>query len=316
MNCVALTFDDRPNPIDTPKLLDLLREKGVKATFFVVGQRVDQYPELVLRAWAEGHLSAMTILQATKDLRKVSLWLGHSPISFTVTVSPSVPTATITSLSSTSAAVGSSAMTLTINGSGFVASSTVTYKGVGHAATFVSASQLSMTLSTSDLATAGTFPIVVTDPGGSSSNSVNFTVTSGGGGGAVLPNKTFTFMGTMALNGKSLPWQIITYANGDGTYSLFLTAGTQGAGLLVSSTFNSGVTSSGTNAVFSGTCDASSCIYMNQDTGAYTNIMSVNLSMKLTSFAQNSPATGTVTFSPGSVPQGTFSGTFTSISDY
>jgi peptidoglycan/xylan/chitin deacetylase (PgdA/CDA1 family) len=58
VNCVALTFDDGPNPIDTPKLLDLLREKGVKATFFVVGQRADQYPELVRRAWAEGHLIA------------------------------------------------------------------------------------------------------------------------------------------------------------------------------------------------------------------------------------------------------------------
>jgi peptidoglycan/xylan/chitin deacetylase (PgdA/CDA1 family) len=53
---VALTFDDGPNPVDTPKLLDLLREKGVKATFFVVGKRADQYPEIVRRAWAEGHL--------------------------------------------------------------------------------------------------------------------------------------------------------------------------------------------------------------------------------------------------------------------
>src|SRR3984885_13577376 len=56
--CVALTFDDGPDPADTPKLLDLLREKGVKATFFVVGKRADQYPEIVRRAWAEGHLIA------------------------------------------------------------------------------------------------------------------------------------------------------------------------------------------------------------------------------------------------------------------
>ena len=57
-DCVALTFDDGPNPVDTPKLLDLLREKNVKATFFVVGKRADQYPEIVRRAWAEGHLIA------------------------------------------------------------------------------------------------------------------------------------------------------------------------------------------------------------------------------------------------------------------
>jgi peptidoglycan-N-acetylglucosamine deacetylase len=56
--CVALTFDDGPDPVDTPKLLDLLREKDVKATFFVVGKRADQYPEIVRRTWAEGHLVA------------------------------------------------------------------------------------------------------------------------------------------------------------------------------------------------------------------------------------------------------------------
>src|SRR5271165_3268092 len=57
-NCIALTFDDGPDPVDTPKLLDLLREKNVKATFFVVGKRADQYPEIVRRAWDEGHLIA------------------------------------------------------------------------------------------------------------------------------------------------------------------------------------------------------------------------------------------------------------------
>jgi peptidoglycan/xylan/chitin deacetylase (PgdA/CDA1 family) len=58
VGCVALTFDDGPDPVDTPKLLDLLREKGVKATFFVVGKRADQYPDIVRRTWAEGHLIA------------------------------------------------------------------------------------------------------------------------------------------------------------------------------------------------------------------------------------------------------------------
>jgi peptidoglycan/xylan/chitin deacetylase (PgdA/CDA1 family) len=58
VNSVALTFDDGPDPVDTPKLLDLLREKGVKATFFVVGKRADRYPEIVRRAWDEGHLIA------------------------------------------------------------------------------------------------------------------------------------------------------------------------------------------------------------------------------------------------------------------
>ena len=56
--CVALTFDDGPDPVDTPRLLDLLSEKDVRATFFVVGKRADQHPEIVRRAWAEGHLIA------------------------------------------------------------------------------------------------------------------------------------------------------------------------------------------------------------------------------------------------------------------
>jgi len=56
--CVALTFDDGPDPVDTPKLLDLLKDKGVKATFFVVGKRAEQHPEIVRRAWEEGHLIA------------------------------------------------------------------------------------------------------------------------------------------------------------------------------------------------------------------------------------------------------------------
>jgi len=58
VNTIALTFDDGPDPVDTPKLLDLLRDKGVKATFFVVGKRADQHPEIVRRACAEGHLIA------------------------------------------------------------------------------------------------------------------------------------------------------------------------------------------------------------------------------------------------------------------
>jgi len=56
--CVALTFDDGPDPVDTPRLLDILREKDVKATFFVIGKRAEQHPEVVRRAWEEGHLIA------------------------------------------------------------------------------------------------------------------------------------------------------------------------------------------------------------------------------------------------------------------
>ena len=52
---IALTFDDGPNPRNTPRLLDMLQAKGIVATFFVVGRRVRRYPHLVARAAAAGH---------------------------------------------------------------------------------------------------------------------------------------------------------------------------------------------------------------------------------------------------------------------
>lgn len=54
-NIVAITFDDGPNPSFTPQILDILKEKGVKATFFVVGLHVKKYPEVARRIVAEGH---------------------------------------------------------------------------------------------------------------------------------------------------------------------------------------------------------------------------------------------------------------------
>jgi peptidoglycan-N-acetylglucosamine deacetylase len=57
-NVVALTFDDGPDPSITPAILDLLDEFGMKATFFVVARRAQQYPEIVRRAFASGHTIA------------------------------------------------------------------------------------------------------------------------------------------------------------------------------------------------------------------------------------------------------------------
>ncbi len=51
----ALTFDDGPDPQTTPVVLDLLRERGAQATFFVVGEKVRRFPELVRRIHEEGH---------------------------------------------------------------------------------------------------------------------------------------------------------------------------------------------------------------------------------------------------------------------
>lgn len=53
---VAITFDDGPDPTWTPRVLDALKAAGVKATFFLVGSRAENYPRLVKRIAAEGHL--------------------------------------------------------------------------------------------------------------------------------------------------------------------------------------------------------------------------------------------------------------------
>jgi peptidoglycan/xylan/chitin deacetylase (PgdA/CDA1 family)/GT2 family glycosyltransferase len=52
---LALTFDDGPDPDWTPKILDILKEKRVHASFFIIGNNAQAYPDLVLRVLAEGH---------------------------------------------------------------------------------------------------------------------------------------------------------------------------------------------------------------------------------------------------------------------
>jgi peptidoglycan/xylan/chitin deacetylase (PgdA/CDA1 family) len=52
---IAMTFDDGPSATLTPKLLDLLAARQIKATFFVIGENVAEHPEIVARAAREGH---------------------------------------------------------------------------------------------------------------------------------------------------------------------------------------------------------------------------------------------------------------------
>ena len=52
---IAITFDDGPHPRKTAEILDLLAERSVRATFFVVGENAKLYPDLLMRQAAEGH---------------------------------------------------------------------------------------------------------------------------------------------------------------------------------------------------------------------------------------------------------------------
>ena len=52
---IAMTFDDGPHAANTPRLLDMLKQRGIKATFFVVGQCAQEYPAIMKRIVADGH---------------------------------------------------------------------------------------------------------------------------------------------------------------------------------------------------------------------------------------------------------------------
>lgn len=52
---VALTFDDGPHYTVTPRILDILQEHNARATFFVLGNRVDNFPNIIQREYSQGH---------------------------------------------------------------------------------------------------------------------------------------------------------------------------------------------------------------------------------------------------------------------
>ncbi len=52
---ITITFDDGPDPDWTPQILDILKERRIKAVFFIIGQEAELYPDLVRRIVAEGH---------------------------------------------------------------------------------------------------------------------------------------------------------------------------------------------------------------------------------------------------------------------
>ncbi len=90
---IALTFDDGPYPIYTPMLLDVLRDLGVPATFFLIGEDAEQWPELTRRIESEGNeiadhtyshpnLDAETADEVRKEIltgRDVLWGLTHDP---------------------------------------------------------------------------------------------------------------------------------------------------------------------------------------------------------------------------------------------
>jgi peptidoglycan-N-acetylglucosamine deacetylase len=72
-NAIYLTFDDGPHPEHTPRLLDLLAAHGAHASFFLIGQQVEQHPRLVERIVAEGHMLGNHSYSHPSGFSKISL---------------------------------------------------------------------------------------------------------------------------------------------------------------------------------------------------------------------------------------------------
>jgi hypothetical protein len=107
-----------------------------------------------------------------------------APLTFTIAAAPATaPVPVATSLSPASATAGTAAFNLTVNGSNFVPSSIVRWKGADRPTTFVSATQLRASISAADIATAGTASVTVftPSPGGGTSAPLTFTIATAQG---------------------------------------------------------------------------------------------------------------------------------------
>lgn len=134
------------------------------------------------------------------------------------------PVPSISSLSPASLPLGSAPQTLTVVGTGFLSNSSVTFNGVSHTPSIISSTGLSISLSSSDLATLGSYPVVVTNPapGGGTSNAVDFTVSSAVSGSVTIspPAVTVpeggaqTFTASVVGGGDGVTWTIQEGATG------------------------------------------------------------------------------------------------------
>lgn len=57
-NAICFTFDDGPDPEITPKILEVLESENLKAAFFVIGSKVERYPDIVKELYSKGHVIA------------------------------------------------------------------------------------------------------------------------------------------------------------------------------------------------------------------------------------------------------------------
>ena len=173
----------------------------------------------------------------------------------TITISGNNPVPAITSISPNSATQNTAAFTLTVNGTGFIQSSVIRWKGADRPTTYVSNTQLTAQIPASDLTTAGAAAVTVFNPapGGGSSNSVDFTVIPPNPVPAITslsPNTavegsagfTLTVNGTGFVNGSVVRWdgqtRVTTFVSATQVTAQILASDIVGAGTAAVSVFN------------------------------------------------------------------------------
>lgn len=75
MPALALTFDDGPDPVWTPRLLDLLGSLGARATFFPIAPRAEEHPTVIERVRVEGHAIGLHCDQHIRHSDRDADWL-------------------------------------------------------------------------------------------------------------------------------------------------------------------------------------------------------------------------------------------------
>ena len=151
---------------------------------------------------------------------------------------PPNPVPTLTSISPISAAAGGVAFTLTAHGSNFISSSVLRWGGQRRTTTYISSTQLTATISATDITTAG--PVAVTvfnpSPGGGTSNSLDFTVSAGPIISSLEPANAFAGGRTFALtvNGANFIDTSVVRWNGSDRITTFLTSTMLVGGILES----------------------------------------------------------------------------------
>jgi hypothetical protein len=150
----------------------------------------------------------------------------------TITDEDTNPVAAVTTLTPSSATAGDPEFTLTVRGSNFLTSSVVQWNGAARPTTFGNNTRLTATITTADLATAGTIPVTVLNPapGGGVSNAVNFTIAAGPAGALQLSAATYS----------------VAETGGSATITITRTGGSNGAvGVTVATT--TGTATAGTD---------------------------------------------------------------------